>query len=471
MEKIKELTSEQESKLNIYKEKWLNKIFNYELNKSITFESVKNKMIELYEFCNLKKPIVILVDSPMACQIAANILNNSQVMSQVENQVENQVWSQIRDKVSSRLWGQVWNQLISKVWNQIRIQGEDQVINQVGSQLESQLQSQVESQVESQVWSQVWDQVWDQVRNQVWFQVGFQVEDQVMSQVKNQVESINFFQFSTYINYSDFGWLSFYDYFYNENIIKDNLKDNLNKIISFTNHSFMQIQLDGVCIVSKYPSNIFRNLDNDLHNINGPAIQFEDGYSQHYFNGIFISPELFEKLINKSFNFKEWTEEKNEEIKSLILAFYEEKFGSEFVFDFLSKYLKEVDNYIDKKEEKYLKNTKGMNIGVYTLFKGKINNINIGYVRCYCPSTDRMFFLGVHPSINNAKDAIASLCQIPNKLKNNLLSISRQGEMFSFNFDETGTKMLKNKELTKEDYQNAASLKGDEYFSKIKFEY
>jgi hypothetical protein len=82
-----------------------------------------------------------------------------------------------------------------------------------------------------------------------------------------------------------------------------------------------------------------------------------------------------------------------------------------------------------------------------------------------------MFFLGVHENISNAKDAPASLCQVPIKLHKHLISINRQGEMFSFNFDEEGTKMLKNRELSKEDFKDVVSLSGDEYFSKLKFEY
>lgn len=222
-------------------------------------------------------------------------------------------------------------------------------------------------------------------------------------------------------------------------------------------------------IVCARPIMINKNLNNQLHSITQKSIEYPDGWGLYSFNGITIKEELFNQLINKTYTFEQWLVEKNEEIKSLVLAFYEEKFGGEFVFRFLSEYLKEVDNYVDKKNKQYLKGViDSMNIGVYTLFKGSINNINISYVRCYCPSTDRMFFLGVHPDIKTAKDAIASLCQIPLQLKDELLSISRQGEEFSFNFTDRGTKMLKNKEI---DFKNVVSLQGDEYFSKIKFEY
>ena len=233
----------------------------------------------------------------------------------------------------------------------------------------------------------------------------------------------------------------------------------------------MSIQLEGLCIVSEFPNKLLRNNEGQLHSISESAISFRDGYEQHCFNGIFIKPELFYKLINKEYSFDEFTKEDNEEVKSLVLAFYEEKFGGEFVYRFISDHLKEVDTYVDKKEAKYLTNTTGMNIGVYTLFKGSIGEIKIAYVRCYCPSTDRMFFLGVDDNINNAKDAIASLCQVPVKLKKHLTSINRQGEIFSFNFDEIGTEILKNKQLSKDDFNNVTSLSGSEYFKKIKFEY
>ena len=377
---INNLSKEQELAIIPHRDKWLNKIFNYELYNSKTTESIISSMKELYKFCNLKEPLVIILDSPLGCQYMANIIDN------IENNVKNNVG------------------------------------------------------------------------------------DNIENNVKNIIKK--YYDFSYYINYSDFGWLSFYEYFLlNTNII-DNYKEKLNLLISFVEHSFMSIQLEEICIVSKYPNKIIRNNNNLLHNINESAISFADGYEQHYFNGIYLTPELFESLCNKTYTFEQWSLETNEEIKSLVLAFYEEKFGGEFIFRFLSTYLKEIHTYIDKKSDKYMKNTtKGMNLGVYSLFKGNINNIDIAYVRCYCPSTDRMFFLGVNPENNNAKDAIASLCQIPTILKEHLISINRQGEMFSFNFDEIGTKMLKEKQLTQEQLNELISLNGEEYFNKLKFEY
>ena len=405
---LKSLTQKQITKLSFYKEKWLNKIFNYELYNLNTFESVKEKMVELYDLCNLKKPIVLFVDSPLACQFAVVFLKTM-------FQVGSQVGSQVRSQVGS----------------------------QVGSQVESQVESQVGSQVRSQVGSQV------------------------RSQVESQVE---YTSFSSYINYSDFGWLSFYDFFKNETAVLDIFKNVLEKIIFFVDSSFVSIQLENFCIVSKYPSFISRNSENELHNLSGYAISFDDGYGQHYINGRFLNAEIFQQIIEEKYSFEDFIKEPNEETKSTILSLIKEKFGDEKLFRFISSNLQEIDTFVDKKDEIYLQNTtKGMNIGVYTLFKGIINNNDLAFVRCYCPSTDRMFFLGVHPDNTNAKDAIASLYTCPKILINEIKSISRQGEKYCTTFTKKGLLLLS--KATKEEIADLSAISGENYFKLIKYEY
>ena len=223
-----------------------------------------------------------------------------------------------------------------------------------------------------------------------------------------------------------------------------------------------------VVLVLRMPQSIIRN-STGINNVEGPAIIYPD-QKLYYVSGLKVDKKLFDRLSNKEYLFEEWIAESNEEIKSAVLSFYQQKFGDEYVFQFLSENMKEVDTYVDKKPQEYLNGTtKGMNIGVYTLYKGHINNIEIAYVRCYCPSTDRMFFLGVNPSHTNAKDAIASLYSIPKKLVNEITCIQRQGEIFSTNFTENGLKLLKN--MNSEEIADVVSISGDRYFDLIKYEY
>jgi hypothetical protein len=286
-------------------------------------------------------------------------------------------------------------------------------------------------------------------------------------------DNINF----TYKNFSysissyEFSWLGYYDYI-NENfknILDDELKQRLKLLVNASKLSFMSIQYEEVCLICEFPRFISRNASFQLHNINGPSVIFED-YELYAINGLIVTAELYKSLSEKTYLFSDFVKEQNEEIKSAVLNFYEEKFGGTFLVDYLKEYLSEKDTYVDTKDPVYLEGTtKSMNVGVYTLFKGQIEDVEIAYVRCFCPSTDRMFFLGVFSEHNNAKDAIASLCRIPRKLKKHLTSLQRQGEIFSANFTPKGTEILKN--LSQSEKDDLVSLSGNEYFGLMKYEY
>lgn len=292
-----------------------------------------------------------------------------------------------------------------------------------------------------------------------------------MPETSNYNEIDEHMSIGFYFNFTDICWQPFFDFVINElGLLSDSDKKMFNQMVDFATKCSYSVQYKDVCIVSKYPSEISRDDAGRLHNLNDYAMKYEDGYGQGYFHGRYIEPQVFNALKNGEYSFEEWTKEPNEEIKSMVLVFYNEKFGGEFTYRFLSSYLREVDTYIDKKDKKYLEGTvKSMNIGTYTLFKGNVSNVDIAYVRCYCPSTDRMFFLGVNPEHTNAKDAIASLCQVPRKLRNEVVSVARQGEIFSFNLTEKGNSMVK--ALKTEELRDVVSLSGDEYFGKMKFEY
>jgi hypothetical protein len=185
-----------------------------------------------------------------------------------------------------------------------------------------------------------------------------------------------------------------------------------------------------------------------------------------------IPEATFLKLKADQYTLDDFTKEENEEIKSASIAYLQERHGDSYVVEFFRKHLTEVDTYVDRKEAKFLEGTTGgMNIGVYTLLKGKINGVNIAYVRVYCPSSDRLFFLGVNPNNTNAKDAIASLFRIPKKLKDHIDYIQRQGERYSISLTSNGISLLKANMLSNNDLNDIVSIGGDEYFSKMRYEY
>ena len=332
MKKLESLNKNQTEQLEITKTKWLNKIFNYTLYNSISDESIITSMEELYKFCNLEKPKVFIMDSPLACQYAVNLLANM-------DQVKDQVWNQVRD----------------------------------------------------QVWNQVWNQVGDQVRNQV------------KDQVENQ--KLNFYSFSTYINYSNFGWLSFYEYFLNNTNILKEYKESLLTIIKFVENSYISIQLDNLCIVSKYPKFISRNENNDLHNTKQAAIEFKDGYKQYYVNGRFIEEDTFlnsQEVESAKIIFKN---EVNEDIKACIITIIKENFGNGGLLKMLDAvlideqkvshsngYTETLRLYHSKQKYSFLQNSKGELNQPYAWFEET------------CPSTGAIYLLDTCPTFTNVLD-------------------------------------------------------------------
>lgn len=266
-------------------------------------------------------------------------------------------------------------------------------------------------------------------------------------------------------------YLTWYKFIQDEFQIDHPLKDTLNELYELSMDSVISRCwfTEQYVLVLETPQNL--KFENDvLHNAYGPSYTYDNGEMGFYVRGMRLDKEIFDAITNKTYTAEEFFRLDNEEVKSGCIALMQELFGDTFVFDFFKKVMDEVDTYTDIKDEEFLEGTtNGMNIGVYTLFKGKINDESISYVRCFCPSTDRMFFLGVEPKYNTAKDAIASLYRIPKELKSEIKEIRRQGERFSTIFTDKGKKLLA--KLSQTDIQDTTTISGDEYFSKLTYEY
>jgi len=148
---------------------------------------------------------------------------------------------------------------------------------------------------------------------------------------------------------------------------------------------------------------------------------------------------------------------KNEEVKALVL---------ELNPGLLTKHLTLTHTYIDEKEHKI-----SDRIGVYDLFLGTIRGVDVSFVRCYCPTTDRMFLLETEVGHTTAQDAIASLCRFPSVLRDRIKEVRRNGEVFHFTTDEGVIEEIKEGKYSEEDLNNLnAYFTGEEYFSLLKFE-
>lgn len=262
-------------------------------------------------------------------------------------------------------------------------------------------------------------------------------------------------------------------------------------------------------VILKSPTKVKTNALGILHSTEETALEFGND-TKYIVNNTIIPRALFNMVRDKKISLIDIARIANEEVKSEMFNLCTEMHGSNYTASILKEFLMKVDSYTHKSKEEYREGTTGgMNIGNYTLFKGVISmdrldkyvrdknytssqayldlhalsertvflgrrarpsgNLQIAYVRCYCPSTDRMFYLGVHPKYNHAKEAIASLYQVPKKLKDHIKYIQRQGERFSTVFTNKGMGIMEN--MSKEEFLDLVSISGDQYFDLMRYEY
>ena len=313
---LTKLTNQQENLMVETRQKWLDKFFkeNTAIDKQKFFVGID----WLYSLIKLKTPIKLILDSPLSCQLAVNLLQTrNQVVNKISGKIRDQVWNQVRDQVDdqvvNQVKSQVMNQVRDKVWNQVRYQVDDQVVDQVR------------------------DQVWNQVKSQVVDQIRAQVSDQVVNQVRSQIVNQVIDKFNnTTLQYMDFsyqglywiGWVSFYDYFKQIKIVES---INFNKYLDYLDSGVLDpILLDTVAIGCNRPYWIKRDEQNRLHCSDGPAILWRDGYMQYFWHGVSVPEIIIEhpERITKQFI----QAEKNSEVQRTIA----EKLG-------WSKYLELVD--------------------------------------------------------------------------------------------------------------------------------
>ena len=251
-------------------------------------------------------PVKIWLRSPLEGAVCAAILDK--VVGQVGEQVWEQVWDQVWGQVGRQVWDQVGTQVgtpaRTQVWDQVGSQVKEQIktqigarvraqvearINQVKEQVKEQVRAQVGDQVGVQVWEQVGDQVWEQVWEQVWDQVG----DQVETRVKDQVETALWGQHD--------GWLSFYDAL--RDVVDVSRLDGLMGL----SHCGWCWCYDGTVILTERPVSLWLDAQGGLHNENGLAIEYGDGWGVAAWHGTRIPREWVEGALPSAQDALRWS--------------------------------------------------------------------------------------------------------------------------------------------------------------------
>lgn len=150
------------------------------------------------------------------------------------------------------------------------------------------------------------------------------------------------------------------------------------------NHCGCFLPYESTCFISDRPITLLFDEQNRLHAEGEPAILFADGYSLYFHHGVTL-PEKYGKVHPKNWKSKWLLEEKNAEIKRLLIqTIGYEKIGTELQAT-------EIDNWKE-----------------YTLIKinSEIDIEPIYLLKMTCPSTGHPHILRVPPEVKSARQAI-----------------------------------------------------------------
>lgn len=251
------------------------------------------------------------------------------------------------------------------------------------------------SSVVDSVESSVVDSVVDSVGDSVWASVGASVRASVGASVRDSVGRI-FNLYSSYMDLSNYGWVSFYDFFEKINILDNFNFKQYKKILK--SGVFNAYEFENCVFAIQPPIYVERNSQGRLHSTSTAAVKFRDGSSYYFINGRPIPEWVIEK--KDSITKDQFLQEKNSDIKGAIY----EVLGSKGIINLLGAEIT---------DSKTIHHANG-DVETVELLKTKdtfpeLDNEPMAWVKMICPSTGTNYLIGVEPKYNDATEAIASL--------------------------------------------------------------
>ena len=239
--------------------------------------------------------------------------------------------------------------------------------------------------------------------------------------MRNQ-ENLRYF-FTAYLgDYSDLGWISFYDYFNRIGIHQNKLFLELKELSKCG--IFMSIQFEKVCFISKPPVFLKRDSEGNMHCDSDYAIYFKDGFGLHYLYGIYFSPEDFNKYIkDKKANGGDIIKLENAEQRAALIKLY----GYERLINwFPNLKVRDMETVkgIDGKMKNHIlyqfhfgkEDMKIQNTGDMTVYVGSTPLFRQDIVYCFLSlddhSTNKKYYLGIPDTFHKVKDALAWTFQL-----------------------------------------------------------
>ena len=394
---LEKLTKEQEKIMLQTRDEWVNLFFDNVKNQKGIDKAMFEEGIEwLYtDLLHKPKPKVVYCDSWLSCLLTIAILKDEKLNTSIKYKLGDSIRNSVGDSVGDSVRDSVGD----SVWDSVRASVGDSVWDSVGDSVQNSVQYSVWDSIRNSVGDSVGDSVWDSVRDSVRDSVGDSVWASVRASVWDSVgDSVReiFNLYSSYVDLSNYGWVSFYDFFDKINIIDNFNFKQYKKILK--SGVFNAYEFENYVFVIQPPIYVERNSQGRLHSTSTAAVKFRDGSSYYFINGRQIPEWVVEKkdAITKD----QFLQEKNSDIRGAIY----EVLGSEGIINLLGAEITDT---------KTIHHANG-DVETVELLKTKdtfseLDDDPLAWVKMTCPSTGTNYLIGVEPQYNDAIEAIASL--------------------------------------------------------------
>ena len=282
------------------RDEWINLFFDNVRNKRDIDKPAFEEGIKWLYNDLLKKPTpkIIYCDGWLSCLLTIAILKDKNLIKKswapVWDSVGAPVWASIRASVWDSVGAPVGASVGAPVGAPVGASAWDSVKDSVWDSVGAPVGASVMASIRDSAWDSAWGSVGDSVRASVWDSVGAPVWASIRASVRASVwdsvwdsvwasigDSVN--EYSSYIDLSNYGWVSFYDFFE-----KINLLDNFNfkqykKLIR--SNVFNAYEYENYVFAIQPPVYIETNLAGRLHSTTQAAVQFRDGSEYYFING------------------------------------------------------------------------------------------------------------------------------------------------------------------------------------------
>ena len=383
---LEKLTEEQEKLMLQTRDEWINLFFdNVKNQKGIDKTMFEDGIEWLYtDLLHKPNPKVVYCDSWLSCLLTIAILKDEKLNKSIKDKLGSSVWASVEssvvDSVGASVRDSVWDSVGDSVRDSVGASVRDSVWDSVGASVRDSVVDSVESSVVDSVWASVESSV----------------VDSVGASVRDSVGRI-FNLYSSYMDLSNYGWVSFYDFFEKINILDNFNFKQYKKILK--SGVFNAYEFDNCVFAIQPPIYVERNSQGRLHSTSTAAVKFRDESSYYFINGRPIPEWVVEN--KDSITKDQFLNEKNLDIKGAIY----EVLGSKGIMNLLGAEIIE--------DTKTICHVNG-DVETVELLKTKYTFPELGddpmaWVKMTCPSTGTNYLVGVDPQYNDAIEAIASL--------------------------------------------------------------